>query len=66
MHKPKQPVSTADMQRRGRPPSNSICQRLRMIYELTDDDEIKMHLRVATAMAKAMVHRLNEYKGMLR
>lgn len=64
MHRPHDPVPVEQMKRRGNANQNSICQRLRIIYELTDDDEIKLQCRVATAMAKAMVFKLNEYKAL--
>ena len=42
-------------------PKHTICQQLREIYHKTDDAEIKMGLRVAVAMAKAMQKKLQEY-----
>lgn len=54
------PVSDEQMQWVS--PNHSICQVLREIYFTTEDPGIKMHCRVATAMAKAMTKKLKEYK----
>lgn len=62
MHKPKEPVPEEKMVRRGNPKTNSICQLLREIYWMTEDDDIKLKLREATAMAKAMHFKLKAYK----
>jgi hypothetical protein len=62
VHKPKEPVPEEKMIRHGNPKTNSICQLLREIYWMTEDQEIKLKLREATAMAKAMYFKLKEYK----
>jgi len=41
-------------------PQYTICEVLREIYRLTDDEDIRYRCRVATAMAKAMNRRLCE------
>ena len=41
---------------------HSICQMLRDIYMLTNNEEIKMKTRLATTMAKKMHERLKWYK----
>lgn len=43
----------------------SICQKLRDIYHMTDDEEIKLTCRIAMAMAKAMQNKLKKYKDSL-
>lgn len=43
-------------------PNNSICQVLRDIYHSTEDEEIRLKCRVATAMAKSMTAKLEDYK----
>jgi len=40
----------------------SICQKLRDIYRMTDDEEIKLNCRIAMAMAKSMQNKLKYYK----
>lgn len=40
----------------------SICQKLRDIYVSTDNEEIKLSLRIAMAMAKKMNEKLLYYK----
>lgn len=44
-------------------PEFTICQRLRDLYHMTDDPEIKLGLRVCVNMAKAMNRKLQEYKA---
>lgn len=41
---------------------HSICQTLRDIYHMTDDEDIKIKCRVAVAMAKSMQKKLKWYK----
>lgn len=41
----------------------SICECLRDIYWSTDDPDIKLKCRVATAMAKAMDKKIRELTG---
>lgn len=43
-------------------PDNTICETLRRIYHKTTDDDLRLELRTATAMAKSMSRRLEEYK----
>jgi len=42
---------------------HSICQTLRDIYHLTEDDDIKLKCRVAMSMAKSMQKKLKWYKA---
>lgn len=42
---------------------HSICQTIRDIYHMTDDDVLKMKCRVALAMTKAMHEKLKWYKA---
>jgi len=44
-------------------PENTICQVLRETYHLTNEPLVKMNLRVAVSMAKAMTKKLREYKA---
>jgi len=41
---------------------HSICQTLRDLYHMTEDEEIRVKLRLAMAMAKAMNEQLQYYK----
>ena len=43
-------------------PKLTICQLLRDTYQLTDSEKIRMNLRVAVSMAKAMGKKLKEYR----
>ncbi len=43
---------------------HSICQYLRDIYHMTEDEELRLKCREAMAMTKAMHERLKKYKGM--
>ena len=40
---------------------HTICQTLRDIWALSDNDEIKLKCRLAVSMAKAMHHQLKSY-----
>ena len=41
---------------------NTICQELREIYYMSEDEEVKLKVRVAMAMAKKMAAKLIWYK----
>lgn len=43
---------------------HSICQTIRDIYHMTDDEALKLKCREAMAMTKAMHERLKQYKSM--
>lgn len=58
----REPVPESKMKRRRYKGHNTICQTLRDIYALTDNEEIKLKCRIAMAMAKAMQDKLKEYK----
>lgn len=40
----------------------SLCQKLRDIYVRTENEEVKLDLRIAMAMAKKMNDKLQDYK----
>ena len=42
-------------------PEHTDCQQLRELYHRTKDPEMKMGLRIAVSMAKAMQRKLAEY-----
>lgn len=41
---------------------NTVCQKLREIFILTDNEEIKMAARVAMSMTKSMHNKLKWYR----
>jgi hypothetical protein len=43
----------------------SICQKLRDIYHMTDDPELKLNARICMTMAKKMQNKLKYYGTML-
>lgn len=43
-------------------PRMSICETLREVYHMIDDEDAKLKLRVATSMAKSMSRKLSEEK----
>ncbi len=45
---------------------HTICQFLRDIYAMTDNDEIKLKCRIGMSMAKSMHERLKKYRKMMR
>mgnify|MGYP007082026374 CR=1 FL=1 len=58
----REPVDRKEMDRSRYEGHHSICQTLRDIFHLTDDEEIKLKCRVGMAMAKAMQEQLKKYK----
>ena len=56
------PVPVSKMRKRRREGKMTICQILRNIYAMTDNEEIKMKCRIGTSMAKSMQNRLIYYK----
>lgn len=42
---------------------HTICQTVREIYMMTQNEEIKLKCRLAMAMAKSMHNKLKEYKA---
>lgn len=57
-----EPVSVAVMRKKRYHGHNTVCEKLREIYMLTDNEEIKMKCRIAMAMTKKMHQRLKEYR----
>jgi hypothetical protein len=56
------PVSEEVMENTRYEGHHSICQTLRDIYKLTDNEDIKLKCRIATAMAKSMHLKLKYYR----
>lgn len=56
------PVPVSEMDRGRYEGHHSICQTLRDMYHMTEDEAIRLKLRLAMAMAKAMNQKLQDYK----
>lgn len=61
-YKRREPVPESEMDRKRWEGHYTICQYLRDIYCLTDNEEIRMKCRVGMAMTKAMNDRLQYYR----
>lgn len=57
-----EPVEENRMHRQKYKGHNTICQVLREIYDLSENDSVRLKCRLAMAMAKKMHERLKEYK----
>lgn len=58
------PIDVSEMDKKRWEGHHSICQAIRDIYHLTDNEELRLKCRVAMAMTKAMHERLKAYKAM--
>jgi len=56
------PVPKKKMERRRYEGHKTICQKLREIYQSTQDEDIQLKCREAMAMAKRMQAKLKKYK----
>lgn len=56
------PVDLREMDRSRYDGHHSICQTLRDIYHMTENEEIQLKCRVAMSMAKSMHNKLKLYK----
>jgi hypothetical protein len=61
-YKRRDPVSESEMDRTRWEGHHTICQTIRDMYHMTDDPYIRLKLRLAMAMAKAMNDKLQYYK----
>jgi len=61
-YKHREPVDIKEMEFNRYDGHHTICQTLRDIYHLTDNEEIKLKCRLGMAMSKAMHKKLKEYK----
>jgi len=61
-YKRHQPIDEKYMHKERYHGHHTICQFLRDIYQLTEDEEIRLKCRVAMNMAKSMHNRLKVYK----
>jgi hypothetical protein len=60
--KEREPAPISEMSRKRWEGHHTICQTIRDIYNMTDNEELKMKCRVAMAMTKAMNDKLQYYK----
>ena len=58
-----EPVSEEKMLNERYKNHHTICETLREIYLMTEDEEIRYKCRLAMAMAKKMQDKLKEYKN---
>lgn len=56
-----EPASIEDMEKRMKG-ENTLCNTIREMYHITNDEEIRMKCRIAFSMGKAMCERLGFYK----
>jgi len=63
MYKRVEPVSIAEIERKRYLGHNTICQKIREVYALTNDEEIKLRCRIMLKMAKSMHNKLKWYKA---
>jgi hypothetical protein len=63
-YKRREPVSEREMLKDRYEGHHTVCQTLRDIYALTENEYIKYKCRLAMAMVKAMHKRLKKYKKM--
>jgi len=62
--KEREPIDVREMDMKRWEGHRSICQTIRDIYHLTNNEELKLKCRVAMAMTKAMHEKLKEYRAM--
>lgn len=60
--KEREPAPISEMGRKRWEGHHTICQTIRDIYNMTDNEELKLKCRVAMAMTKAMNDKLQYYK----
>ena len=58
------PIDVSEMDKKRWEGHRSICQTIRDIYHLSNNEELRLKCRVALSMTKAMHERLKEYKAM--
>lgn len=63
-YKRKEPVSIEEMNLTDYEGHHSICQFLRDIFHMTDNEEIKMKCRIGMTMTKVMHLQLKKYKAL--
>ena len=61
-YKRRYPVPEKEMFKERWAGHHTVCETLREIYKLSDNEDIKQKCRLAMAMAKAMQDKLKKYK----
>jgi len=59
------PVSIKKIEKTRYKGHHTICQFMRDIYAMTDNEEIKMKCRIGMSMAKSMHERLKKYRKIM-
>ena len=60
-YKKRKPVPEKDMFKSRYKGHHTICETLREIYQLSNDENIKLKCRLSMSMAKSMHERLKKY-----
>ena len=60
LHGKRDPAPEEEMLKKG--DRGTICQTLRELYEVAENEKVKYKLRMCLAMAKAMAARLEAYR----
>lgn len=58
-----EPASDADLKKQRYLGHHSVCEKIREIYRMTDNQDIKFKCREAMAMTKRMHEKLKEFKA---
>jgi len=61
-YKRHEPIDLREMKKTRWDGHHSICQMLRDIYNISDNEDVKYKSRIAMSMAKSMHERLKKYK----
>lgn len=62
-YKRRKPVDEKEMLKTRWEGHHTICETLREIYALSDNEDVKLKSRLAMAMAKAMHEQLKRYRS---
>lgn len=60
------PVDVKEMEKLKFSGNFTICQTLRDTYAITQQEDIRLRLRIIMAMAKSMDNKLREYKNIFK
>lgn len=61
-YKRHEPIDINEMDKTRWDGHHSVCQMLRDIYHLSNNEEVKLKSRIAMSMTKSMHERLKKYK----
>ena len=62
IRRPHKPVPEDAMVRAKFDGDHTICQKLREIYQLSDNEQVKLNSRIAMSMAKSLIKTIKKYK----